>query len=258
MKKDSEREAWHIAGRPVSSIDWEYYRQEVPILEVLALFDPEIDPTARPTKVKCVAPWHNDEHPSMSIFKRRNICKCWACGLSGDPISIIQKIRGVGYLEAVEELYKAGYTDGVEFEEDTRRAHAPEKPYIPKKLLKEIGLKESPYASVVIRKATGEKNGQTEYQKERWELGAFEASELLIGCLQAYQTHLAGLAKQMAEEFPALTQADVAAIEQAAKAKSKYVDAVIANIADYELEIEDYVSGGPQTEMEERSHGQET
>ena len=43
------------------------------------------------SKNKCLCPFHNDTHPSMSIHPSRGIAKCFSCGAGGNAISFIQK-----------------------------------------------------------------------------------------------------------------------------------------------------------------------
>lgn len=40
-------------------------------------------------KAKCV--FHNDSNPSMMINEKKNIAKCFACGVGGNPITFVQK-----------------------------------------------------------------------------------------------------------------------------------------------------------------------
>ena len=40
---------------------------------------------------KCLCPFHNDKHPSMSIHPAKGIAKCFSCGAGGNAISFIQK-----------------------------------------------------------------------------------------------------------------------------------------------------------------------
>ena len=42
-------------------------------------------------KNKCICPFHNDNHPSMSINTNKGIAKCFSCGAGGNAISFIQK-----------------------------------------------------------------------------------------------------------------------------------------------------------------------
>lgn len=40
-------------------------------------------------KTKCV--FHNDNNPSMMINEKKNIAKCFACGVGGNPITFVKK-----------------------------------------------------------------------------------------------------------------------------------------------------------------------
>ena len=51
---------------------------------------------------KCLCPFHDDHHASMSF--KKNKFKCWSCGESGDTISLAMKVLGKDFLEAVEWL----------------------------------------------------------------------------------------------------------------------------------------------------------
>lgn len=43
------------------------------------------------SKNKCLCPFHNDKHPSMSVHNDKGIVKCFSCGAGGNAISFIQK-----------------------------------------------------------------------------------------------------------------------------------------------------------------------
>lgn len=49
---------------------------------------------------KCV--WHQDEHPSLTIYETstENHCYCFACGQGGGPISYVMQRCGFNFLEA--------------------------------------------------------------------------------------------------------------------------------------------------------------
>ena len=51
---------------------------------------------------KCLCPFHDDHHASMSF--KKNKFKCWSCGESGDTISLAMKVLGKDFTEAVEWL----------------------------------------------------------------------------------------------------------------------------------------------------------
>ena len=58
---------------------------------------------------KVICPFHEDEDPSLSINVEKNLWQCFGCGTGGDAIKLVQKIEGIGFVEAVGILAeKAG------------------------------------------------------------------------------------------------------------------------------------------------------
>ena len=50
-------------------------------------------------------PFHQERTPSFKVDPRRGTWRCYgACGEGGDAISLVQKLDGLGFLEAVEQL----------------------------------------------------------------------------------------------------------------------------------------------------------
>ena len=49
---------------------------------------------------KCL--WHEDKNPSMNC--KNNFVYCYGCGASGDTITVIMKLRGLEFKEAVKAL----------------------------------------------------------------------------------------------------------------------------------------------------------
>ena len=44
-------------------------------------------------------PWHEDKNPSLYFFKDGNY-KCFSCGVGGDSVSLLARLRGIPALEA--------------------------------------------------------------------------------------------------------------------------------------------------------------
>ena len=53
---------------------------------------------------KCLCPFHDDHKPSLTFSVARNTFRCWACGESGNTISLAEKMLGVSFLEACRWL----------------------------------------------------------------------------------------------------------------------------------------------------------
>ena len=51
-----------------------------------------------------LCPFHKDRHPSFIVTPSKNICKCFACGAGGTPISFIMKILNCSFVEALRYL----------------------------------------------------------------------------------------------------------------------------------------------------------
>jgi hypothetical protein len=49
-------------------------------------------------------PFHKEKSPSMSICTKRNIFKCFGCGVGGDPITFVQLWEKCDFKEAVNYL----------------------------------------------------------------------------------------------------------------------------------------------------------
>lgn len=59
-----------------------------------------------------LCPFHNDNNPSMSISKEKQIYKCFVCNEAGNVFTFLQKYKKIPYMEAVKEV--ADYV-GIEF-----------------------------------------------------------------------------------------------------------------------------------------------
>lgn len=51
---------------------------------------------------KCLCPFHDDHHASMSF--KKNKWKCWSCGESGDTIGLVEKVLHKDFLDACRWL----------------------------------------------------------------------------------------------------------------------------------------------------------
>lgn len=67
-------------------------------------------------------PFHTEDTPSFHVRPRLGMFKCFGCGESGDVFSFVQKLRGIGFREALEFLAeRAGVTLGSLSPEERRR-----------------------------------------------------------------------------------------------------------------------------------------
>ena len=56
------------------------------------------------THYKTLCPFHNDNHPSLSIHVRRNSYKCFVCGAHGGVIDLVMQVLGKDFKEACRWL----------------------------------------------------------------------------------------------------------------------------------------------------------
>ena len=53
---------------------------------------------------KCLCPFHDDHHASLSFSVRRNSYRCFVCGASGGPIDLVMKYLNKPFLDACRWL----------------------------------------------------------------------------------------------------------------------------------------------------------
>ncbi len=58
----------------------------------------------RVVRHKCLCPFHDDHHASMSFKVSRNTFRCFVCGASGGPIDLVMRHLNMGFREACRWL----------------------------------------------------------------------------------------------------------------------------------------------------------
>jgi DNA primase len=53
-------------------------------------------------------PWHEDREPSLSVDREKGLYHCFGCGESGDVVALVEKLKGVGFREAMRYLKAQG------------------------------------------------------------------------------------------------------------------------------------------------------
>jgi len=53
-----------------------------------------------------ICPWHEDHHPSLAVYERNDeFCfKCFSCDASGDVIAFVQRMDGIQFKQALDEV----------------------------------------------------------------------------------------------------------------------------------------------------------
>lgn len=52
------------------------------------------------TRLKCLCPFHEEEHPSFTVYVDEQIYHCFGCNKHGDVFNLVQELKGVGFMEA--------------------------------------------------------------------------------------------------------------------------------------------------------------
>lgn len=62
----------------------------------------ELHRRGRQLLVRC--PFHEDRHPSLRLDLRKGLWHCFPCGAGGDGITLVMRLRGVSFADAVREV----------------------------------------------------------------------------------------------------------------------------------------------------------
>jgi len=100
-----------LAGRKtlkVASFLEEFEKEEVKRgVDIVGLFNSFGVKLARKGKsYSGLCPWHEDKNPSLSVDREQGLYHCFGCGEAGDVVSLVEKMKGVGFREALEYLRK--------------------------------------------------------------------------------------------------------------------------------------------------------
>lgn len=80
----------------------ERIRQAVDILDLATAYGMTLHHSGK--QIKALCPWHPDTNPSLQFNPVRQTYKCWVCGEGGDLFSMVMKLEGVGFPEALKML----------------------------------------------------------------------------------------------------------------------------------------------------------
>lgn len=88
-------------------------RQSVNIIDVIGAYLPLIK---KGQNYVAVCPFHQDNHPSMSVSQERQIYKCFVCGAGGNVFMFLQNYLKITFHQAVLEVAKMSNIDVSEYE----------------------------------------------------------------------------------------------------------------------------------------------
>lgn len=87
------------------------YQEILSKLDIVDIISAFISLTKKGQSYVALCPFHNDSNPSMSVDPRKQIFKCFVCGVGGNAISFITKYKKITFYEALEYLYENNKID---------------------------------------------------------------------------------------------------------------------------------------------------
>ena len=85
-----------IAAEEVARI-----REEADIVEIISDYIPL---TQRGKNFFGVCPFHQDNSPSMSVSREKQMFKCFSCGAAGNVFKSVSEYENISYMEAIEKV----------------------------------------------------------------------------------------------------------------------------------------------------------
>ena len=83
-------------------------RQSVDIVDVIGNYLP-LERRGRNYLARC--PFHNDDHPSMSVSPEKQIYRCFVCSHGGNVFTFLQDYLKISFMEAVKMVAQMGNVD---------------------------------------------------------------------------------------------------------------------------------------------------
>ena len=102
-------------------------KSRVDIVELFLSFGIPLIAKGKGSVGKC--PWHEDKEPSLSVDREKGLYHCFGCGESGDVFTLVEKMKGVGFREALEYLKThagSSPSNGKRTKPATRKIEAPQ------------------------------------------------------------------------------------------------------------------------------------
>lgn len=121
---------------------------------------------------KGVCPFHIEKSPSFMVSQELQIFKCFGCGESGDVFGFVQKLEGVDFPTALEQLAEKA---GIKVEKDLYDPHGKKK-----KLIYEINMHTSAFFSYLLTKHKAGEEGM-KYLTEKRKLTLKTIEEFHVG-----------------------------------------------------------------------------
>jgi len=79
-------------------------KAKVDIVELFKSFGVKLKKVGKKWQGLC--PWHKDKDPSLSVDREKGLYNCFGCGESGDVFTLVEKMKGYSFKEALKYLRK--------------------------------------------------------------------------------------------------------------------------------------------------------
>ena len=103
------RNADRLGGRKTLKVDSifediekEQLKRSIDLVALFELFGVKLEKKGASYMGLC--PFHDDKNPSLSVDKEKGVYHCFGCGESGDAIELVEKMKGIGFREALAYL----------------------------------------------------------------------------------------------------------------------------------------------------------
>ena len=77
-------------------------KARVDIVALFAHFNVTLSKKGKSYTACC--PWHDDASPSLSVDREKGLYNCFGCGESGDVVTLVGKMKGLSFSEAMQYL----------------------------------------------------------------------------------------------------------------------------------------------------------
>jgi hypothetical protein len=76
--------------------------RRVPIAQILETYGVEL--RQRGSRLVGHCPFHDDARPSLEVNARKGLWHCFPCGVGGDGITFVMRLKALGFAQAVREV----------------------------------------------------------------------------------------------------------------------------------------------------------
>jgi DNA primase len=90
----------------LEEIEKDGIKDKVDIVALFGEFGVELKQKGKNFTGRC--PWHPDKTPSLSVDREKGLYNCFGCGESGDVVTLVEKMKGLSFKEALKFLQHSG------------------------------------------------------------------------------------------------------------------------------------------------------